>query len=114
MRCLLCGKPTRILSERQNGVMLLRVRQCTAKVAHAEDVVTTHELPAAVIGWMGASRLKTRIQVMQRGMLARARAQVHRSAVAAGIAARKTSKAIAREQGITEARVRQIAKDLRR
>lgn len=70
----------------------------------------TYELPATVLKSIGMGRVMLFMQVYRRGEKARMRAAQLRAAVAERKGWKAT--AVAHELGITEARVRQIRKEL--
>lgn len=110
VRCPICGRPTRVLAVEQlaNGCTRSR-RVCTIpeRAAHGERELVTYEVPAGVISAVGPSAFERIAQIVQRGFLSRHQAR-ERKAVVQALWGKEPTSAIARQLGISEARVRQI------
>jgi hypothetical protein len=100
----------RVLAVEQlaNGCTRSR-RICTVpdRVAHGERELLTYEVPAAVITAVGLSAFERIAAVVQRGFLSRHQARQRKAAVQA-LWGKEPTSTIARQLGISEARVRQI------
>jgi DNA-directed RNA polymerase sigma subunit (sigma70/sigma32) len=110
MKCPVCGRPTRVLEAEPFGGIGQRVsRQCTAPTSHAHDgaVFTMYEVPETAARAIGMSRLHSAMQVAMRGIEQR-RVAVERRRQALVLMRRgKSVSQVARDLGVTGARVRQ-------
>jgi DNA-binding NarL/FixJ family response regulator len=110
MLCPHCGRPTRLLRSEALEVGAVRnVRLCTipTAVAHPHVEFETIELLAATLSDWGPARLQRELARARRGMRQRAAAGDRRAKALKMLAAGRRPSHIARELGITEARVRQ-------
>lgn len=74
--------------------------------------MTTFELPATVIKGIGIKRVQEFMQIWQRGEKARAETKTRRERIVELLDQKIKPTAIAFEVGVTEARVRQIRKEI--
>lgn len=74
--------------------------------------ITTLELPATVIKAMGLKRVQEFMEIWQRGEKQRTESQARRQRIVEMLAENIKPTAIAHEVGVTEARVRQIRKEI--
>lgn len=74
--------------------------------------ITTLELPATVIKAMGLKRVQEFMEIWQRGEKQRTESQARRQRIVEMLAKDIKPTAIAHEVGVTEARVRQIRKEI--
>lgn len=82
------------------------------EVAGVRERVTTYEVPAQVLRALGMRLVRQRVEVFRRGLLAREKAARLKDEVRRREDWKAT--AVANDLGITEARVRQIRKELAR
>lgn len=89
-----------------------RASGATYRLYRRDDgsTLATYELPATVLKSIGMGKVMLFLQVYQRGEKARERAAKLRAAVAERKGWKAT--AVAHDLGVTEARVRQIRKEL--
>lgn len=97
----------RCLETRRTPIALKRRRYVLEDGRH----LTTYELPATVVDGIGAARVREAMEAWQRGELRRQRAQEVRQFVANHSKWKPT--ALAHHLGITDARVRQVLKEIK-
>lgn len=111
MLCPHCGRPTRVLRAEPFGEIATRItRICTAPMshAHAGAQFATYELPETVVGHFGHGKVLEILATTARGVVRRREAVRRRVQALTMLGRGVRASTVARELGITEARVRQI------
>lgn len=113
MICVHCGRPTRLIkSEEYMPGAMIHYRQCTGPLAsaHPESVFKTYEIIQQAISAIGPLRLAEYIRIALRGIWRRNATRDLRTKVQAS--GKRPASLVAREIGCTEARVRQIRREV--